>query len=362
MKTTVILETNRSGMYIRRNLHDTFHELTSDFNHLRSLLEYGKVLVENKHLGERWQEISGPEEIIDKLFAEPTIQEQIDAIKQEIEQYERTLAGMSRYDGSRSSIENGELPRLKAKLQELLAQQGTKFLKEEVQTLLNQIDVRINGNTVKKIEVDPEPEPEVVTEIVEDVDEFEVKATCYENDLGKFIKFESSEGNALRSITQDSWACIQDELPLIWKEKIMKKFQADLDRLQPQPVPTSTCRQTLDRQAESPQLEMDKLQEIVNANNVIWFGFPDYQNCHPVFLGEFSFPNKGMTVKLWADATRWIPDEKKIQVENFVYRFYSRYQILNNGQVITDQRGLDNTQSVGDVLRLAYRWLVENEH
>lgn len=188
MKTTVILETNRSGMYIRRNLHDTFHEISSDFDHLRPFLEFGKILVKNDF--EVWQEVSGPQEIIDKFFTEPTIEEQIAAIKKEIETCERTLAGMSLYDGGRSSIVNGELPKLKARLQELLNQKAKPSnLKEEVQTLLNQIDVKINGNTVRKVEVEPEPEPANSIQVV-DTKEYEARIAHIERMLQSF-KFNS---------------------------------------------------------------------------------------------------------------------------------------------------------------------------
>jgi len=94
---------------------------------------------------------------------------------------------------------------------------------------------------------------------------------------------------------------------------------------------------------------------------VKWFGFDDYQNCHPVEIGTFAFPLKlPYMVKIWISATRWLVDGE------WVYRYHARYQItqsvatLVDDKILTDQRGLDNMSSVGDVLKSAYRWLANN--
>jgi len=89
---------------------------------------------------------------------------------------------------------------------------------------------------------------------------------------------------------------------------------------------------------------------------VKWFGFDDYQNCHPVEIGSFAFPklNLPYLVRVWLSGTRWLVNE------NWVYRYSVRYQILDGKKILTDQRGLDNITCVGDVLKSAYRWLANN--
>ena len=71
----------------------------------------------------------------------------------------------------------------------------------------------------------------------------------------------------------------------------------------------------------------------------------------------------GYLVKIWVDAIRDKPTNFKaleIDSDDWAYRYRARFVIECDGKQITDQRGIDNMLSIGDVINSAYRWMANN--
>ena len=162
MKTAVLIQNFATG---ERSLKSTFHSDPQPLTRpeLLDYVSYGHSTV--KSADERWQEITGQNELMQQLTSDPTTDDRIADLERELQRYYQDLTRLSRHNGEYRMIQD-QISAITATIAELQAEsEPTRDPDSEPETEPTrdpdpEPTFVVCGNVILEAEPEPSPEPE----------------------------------------------------------------------------------------------------------------------------------------------------------------------------------------------------------